>query len=264
MPSASVILAALTVAFAVAACDSSSGSPGGSGGSTAGNAGGPAGSGGSGGAGPGGGSGGANSGAGGANAGAGGTNAGGSGGANAGAGGADMGGSGGVTGGAGGAPMGGSGGAADGGIPPAAFLDDCFAGLRMLASRSQTSDRNSSDGAYRIRLAIEVPPDRFGTSGTRPWEAVRIGIVTPQKQVCIKDEAALADAYKGSHHNCADVLVVMSDGLVFEIKPPDVSPDRSVTTLTIMGEAAVPAVMLPNVTCTGTNGAECRSGGPCT
>ena len=148
---------------------------------------------------------------------------------------------------------------------PAAFLDDCFVGLRPLASSLwQISDRSSSNGAYRVRLAIEYPPGSVGTSGTIPWKAVRIGILTPQKQVCIKDEAALASVYKGSHHNCMDSLVVMSGGLNYEIKPPDVAPGRKVATLSVTGEAAIPAVMLPTTTCKGKDGeGYCASGGPC-
>jgi hypothetical protein len=222
----------MVVAFTVAACSGASpASPGGSGGEA--------------GSGGGAGTAGSDGGKGGSSGGGGGNTAG----------------SGGATGGSGGARDGGA--DSGGGLPPLAFLDNCFAGLRKLASTSQLSEHSSSNGAYRVRLAIEWPPGTVGTSGTIAWEAVRVGIITPQKQVCIKDEAALAAAYKGSHHNCSDVLVVMSQGLVFEIKPPDVSPERPVTTLTVTGEGAIPAVMLPNVTCTGTPGGSCGSGGPC-
>jgi hypothetical protein len=231
---------ALIVLFAAAACDSSS-NPGGTGG----------------------GGGGGSGGAGGSQAGTGGRGG--------------MGGSSGTTGGASGAGgSGGSGGSGatdgreaasdvtNGGGFAGAFLDDCFNGLRPLAEfMSQISDRTSSNGAYRVRLAIEYPPGYIGTSGTIPWKAVRIGIVTPQKQVCIKDEAALANAYKGSHHNCADVLTVVTQGLAFEIKPPDVAPGRAVTTLAVTGEGAIPAVMLPTVTCKASRNDNCASGGPC-
>ncbi len=177
---------------------------------------------------------------------------------------------GGGTGGTGGSSgAGGTGGASDarpdspGGFS-GAFLDDCFNGLRPLAEfLSQISDRTSANGAYRVRLAIEYPPGSIGTSGTIPWKAVRIGIVTPQKQVCLKDEAGLGRAYKGSHHNCSDVFVVTSQGLTFEIKPPDVAPGRKVATLAVTGEGAIPAVMLPTVTCMGSKGDNCASGGPC-
>jgi hypothetical protein len=221
--SRSVVLA-ISAALAVAACGSSSGPSDGTGGS--------------------------NAGTGGSNAGTGGTATGG-----AGTGGANTGGGGGT----GGAGTGGVG----GGTSAAAFLDDCFAGLRKLADTSQTSDRSSTDGAYRVRLAIEWPPGTVGTSGTIAWEAVRIGIVTPQKRVCIKDEKALASAYQGSLHNCMDTLKVMSEGLVFELKPPDVAPTRPVAKLTVTGAAAIPAVMLPTVTCKNTTGDGCASGGPC-
>jgi hypothetical protein len=189
---------------------------------------------------------------------------GGSGGATAGTGGS-RGGGGGGGGGSGG--MGGSTSDAgtDSGMAPAAFLDDCFNGLRPLAQFLwQISDRSSSNGAYRVRLALEYPPGSVGTSGTIPWKVVRVGIVTPQTQVCIKDEAALANVYKGSHHNCMDSLTVRSGGLNYEIKPPDVAPGRKVATLAVTGEAAIPAVMLPTLTCKGKDGEGfCASGGPC-
>ena len=74
----------------------------------------------------------------------------------------------------------------------------------------------------------------------------------------------LASVYKGSHHNCADVLTVTSGGLNFQIKPPDVAPGRAVATLAVTGEAAIPAVTLPTLNCTGKDGAGfCASGGPC-
>jgi hypothetical protein len=228
---AGVIFGALTVALVAAACESSSDSPGGTGGT--------------------GGSGGATAG---------------TGGGSGGSGGGGSGGGGGTTGGSGG--TGGSttdAGKDSGGMAPAAFLDDCFNGLRPLAQFLwQISDRSSSNGAYRVRLALEYPPGSVGTSGTIPWKAVRVGIVTPQTQVCIKDEAALASVYKGSHHNCMDSLTVMSGGLNYEIKPPDVAPGRKVATLAVTGEAAIPAVMLPTLTCKGKDGEGfCASGGPC-
>jgi hypothetical protein len=228
---AGVIFGALTVALVAAACESSSDSPGGTGGT--------------------GGSGGATAG---------------TGGGSGGSGGGGSGGGGGTTGGSGG--TGGSttdAGKDSGGMAPAAFLDDCFNGLRPLAQFLwQISDRSSSNGAYRVRLALEYPPGSVGTSGTIPWKAVRVGIVTPQTQVCIKDEAALASVYKGSHHNCMDSLTVMSAGLIYEIKPPDVAPGRKVATLAVTGEAAIPAVMLPTLTCKGKDGEGfCASGGPC-
>lgn len=195
--------------------------------------------------------------------GTGGTGTGGTGtGGSAGTGGAGTGGSAGTGGGGAGGSPGPDGGGGDGGSPED-FLTQCFSGLRPLAPRSQTASKRSSNSAYHLRLAIEVPPDSIGTSGTQPWKAVRVGIVTPQARVCIKEEAALVAAYKGSHHNCADVLTVTAGGLIFTIKPPDTDPARATTTLTITGEGGTPAVTLPTVSCTGTNNAACKSGGPC-
>jgi hypothetical protein len=171
------------------------------------------------------------------------------------------------TSGTGGSPSGGAGGTApDGGssdVPSASYLDDCFSGLRALAATSQVSNKRSSNGAYEVRIALEVPPGGVGTSGTKPWKAVRLGIVTPQKRVCIKDEAALVGAYKGSLHNCKDALTVTVDGLVYKLDLPDTDPNRAPTTLSVTGEAAILPVMLPTVSCTTKSGAACTSGGPC-
>ena len=148
--------------------------------------------------------------------------------------------------------------------PPRFLTIASRACARWPSSCGEISDRSSSNGAYRVRLALEYPPGSVGTSGTIPWKAVRVGIVTPQTQVCIKDEAALANVYKGSHHNCMDSLTVMSAGLNYEVKPPDVAPGRKVATLAVTGEAAIPAVMLPTLTCKGKDGEGfCASGGPC-
>jgi hypothetical protein len=226
-------LALLLVGFA--ACGSSSSGGGGSGGS-AGSAGTPGsgGRGGSGGAGTGG------------VAGSGGGTGGGMG----------TGGSGGAAGDAGSGDV-----AVDSG--PSGHLDECFAGLRALTSTSQTATKRSANGAYEVRLAIEVPPDTAGTSGTRPWKLVRLAVVTPQTRLCVKDETALATAYKASLHNCSDSLTVTSAGLNYKLTLPDTDPMRANTTLSITGEAAIPPVTLMTVTCTGSNGAACKSGGPC-
>lgn len=228
---------------------SNQGGTGGRGGSGGGNA-----SGGAGGKASGGAGGQASGGAGGAaSGGAGGNASGGAGGGNA---------SGGTGGGGGGA------GGSDGGqLPDTAqgqgpSLDECFTGLRKLATRSQLANKRSANGAYEVRMALEGPPDGIGTSGTKPWQAVRLGIVTPNRRVCF-DEAALKNAYKNSHHNCSDVLSVTSDGLNFELKRPDTDADFPATTLTITGEAAVPPVTLSMASCVGTPGATCASGGPC-
>jgi hypothetical protein len=233
--------------------------PAGSGGSNAGGAGGAGGK-------PGGTGGTASGGSGAATGGNGGTGTGGAGTGGAGtggAGGSSLGGAGG-GGGSGGAPgTGGAGDAGPGDAPAAAYLDDCFAGLRTLEMRAQTATKRSADGAYQLRLALEVPQGMLGTSGTVPWTAVRLAIVTPQKRVCIKDEAALKTAYTGSHHNCSDTMSVTVAGLTYLLKAPDTDPQRAATTLTITGEAAVPAVTLTTASCTSTSGAACKSGGPC-
>ena len=173
------------------------------------------------------------------------------------------------TSGAGGAAGGGAGGSpgdTGNGAPDSSAsgptLEQCFSGLRALATRSQLAHKRSADGAYEVRLALESPPDAVGTSGTVPWRAVRVGIVTPKKRFCV-EETALAGAYKGSHHNCSDVLTVSAEGLNFQLKPPDTDAKRAATVLTITGEAAVPAVTLQTVTCTRQSGSACSSGGPC-
>jgi hypothetical protein len=187
----------------------------------------------------------------------------GSGGTGSGAGGnAADGSAGGTGGGSGGA--GGSGPDAGGGtLTPAAYLDDCFAGLRTLAMRAQIATKRSANDAYQVRLALESPPGSVGTSGTVPWTAVRLAIVTPQTRICIKDEAALKTAYTSSHHNCTDTLSVTVAGLVYLLKAPDTDPMRAATTLGVTGEAAIPTTALPTVSCTSTSGAACKSGGPC-
>jgi hypothetical protein len=174
------------------------------------------------------------------------------------------------TAGSGGSGVGGAGGidasvpdAGDGTVSAAAYLDECFAGLRSLGPRAQIATKRSANGGIHVRLALEVPPGGFGTSGTLPWAAVRLAIVTPQKRLCIKEEAVLKTAYKGSLHNCMDSLSVTSDGLVFLLKAPDTDPMRDATTFGITGDAAIPTTPVPTVSCTTTSGAVCKSGGPC-
>jgi hypothetical protein len=208
-------------------------------------------------------------GAGGGNkAGSGGTSTGGSSGGSTGSGGTGSGGGGNAAdGSAGGTGGGGAGGsvpdAGGGNLTPAAYLDDCFAGLRTLAMRAQIATKRSANDGYQVRLALESPPGSIGTSGTVPWTAVRLAIVTPQTRICIKDEAALKSAYTNSHHNCTDTLSVTVAGLVYLLKAPDTDPMRAATTLGVTGEAAIPTTPLPTVSCTSTSGAACKSGGPC-
>jgi hypothetical protein len=194
--------------------------------------------------------------------------AGGSGGAAGGSGGA-AGGSGGAAGGSAGA-AGGSGGTggspADGGSPtgdPSAALDECFVGLRMLSTMNQIATKRSADGRYAVRIALEYPPGRVGTSGTVPWAAIRFAIVAPQGQLCIKDETALREPYKGSRHNCSDVFTITSNGVTYQLKYPDTTPERPDTILSVTGAAAVPPVTLATVSCQSQSGGQCLSGGPC-
>lgn len=142
-------------------------------------------------------------------------------------------------------------------------LDACFAGMRALSTASQISTKRSADGKIEARIALEV--DGFGTSGTRAWRLIRIGIVTPDAKVCLTDENALRTAYKQSHHNCSDVMVVTAGGRSYEFKLPDTDTARAATTLTIItGGTPGAAVKLDNVACrAGSPTGDCRSGGPC-
>jgi hypothetical protein len=178
-------------------------------------------------------------------------------------------GSGGAAGGSGGA-TGGSGGTGgslpDGGPPtgdPMAVLDACFAGLRTLAMINQIATKRSADGKYAVRIALEYPPGSVGTSGTFPWAAIRFAIVTPQGQLCIKDEGMLRAPYRGSLHNCNDVFTVTSNGITYQLKYPDTTPERPDTVLTITGGTTVPPVTLATVSCKSQSGGQCLSGGPC-
>ena len=111
--------------------------------------------------------------------------------------------------------------------------------------RSQLATKTSADGRPQVRLAIERIPDSVGTSGTIPWMAGPLGFVDPGGTVCVKDEAALAGAYKGSHHNCSDVADSGRGGRTFELTTPDTSPGRPDAALTVTtGGSAAAAVDL--------------------
>jgi hypothetical protein len=214
--------------------------------------------------------------------GAGGVSGGGNGGANGSGGSTTTGGAGGGGGGAGGGPSaaGGAGGSPDAPtdgandgsnaeVPPSGSpsLDECFLGLRPFVEKTnQIATKRSSDGNYRARLALERIPDSSGTSGTLPWRVVRVAVQTPAGVACFKDETALAGAYKGSHHNCSDSLVITTAGVTYKFEPPDtdVRPMnlRTTSKLTITGAGAPVNVMLSTETCKA-EGPECRSGGPC-
>jgi hypothetical protein len=152
---------------------------------------------------------------------------------------------------------------APGGSPGSAALDACFAGLRPLASRAQIATKQNATGAYAVRLALEAPPGAPATTGSVAWRVVRVGIVIPIRTVCFDDEAALANVYKSSPHNCADTMTVSMSGLNYTIRLPDTDPRRADTTLNITGSAGVPPVKLTTVSCSNGKGAACESGGPC-
>jgi hypothetical protein len=147
--------------------------------------------------------------------------------------------------------------------PTGPSLDACFVGLRALSGASQLATKRSADGKIEARIALEV--DGFGTSGTKAWRLVRIAVLTPDAKVCWNDENALRTAYKGSHHNCSDVVTVSSGGRTYEFKAPDTDPKRGDTTLTILtGASAGPANKLTTSSCKGGSPtASCTSGGPC-
>jgi hypothetical protein len=142
-------------------------------------------------------------------------------------------------------------------------LDGCFAGLRTLDGSSQLATKRSADGKIEARIALEV--DGFGTSGTKAWRLIRIGVVTPDAQVCVTDEDALRGVYKTSHHNCSDILTITAGGRTYEFKAPDTDAMRADTTLTIStGANAGTPTKLTTTSCkAGAPGLMCKSGGPC-
>jgi hypothetical protein len=143
-------------------------------------------------------------------------------------------------------------------------VESCFAGLRALTGTTQISTRVNAAEGVRLRLALETA-DRFGTSGTVPWGPVRLGLEIGGQLICL-DEAALAQAYTGSHHNCMDSLAFDHGGQRYEIAPPDTSAERQVATLIVRsGNTVVRGpIQLTTSTCTGNLPAgTCRSGGPC-
>ncbi len=222
------------------------------------------------------GSGGSTQGTGGAGSGDGGTGADGSGGA--GTGGASP------TGGSGGQPNGGLGGGGLGGMGPGGAtatggsgsdltLDDCFVGLPEPVGTFQDATKESADGEYRMRLALETG-DRFGTSGTSPWGPMRLAIETPAGVVCLDDAEVLAQGHTVTHHNCDDTLIVTVGTTRYEIANPDTASDtvdpeawRRPSTLTIYESdlAVGDPIRLDTVSCNATTFDDgiCRSGGPC-
>jgi hypothetical protein len=250
---------ALLVLLATTGCSGSS-----AGGGTGGGPG--AGSGGAGGGGPGAGSGGA--GGAGATGSGGNQGAGGAGGATGSGGNPGSGGSGGAAGATG------TGGQADAGVdltadrvddvgPGGPTVDACFAGLRAAVGSFQIGTKASADGKYRVRLALETG-NRFGTSGSQPWAAFRFAIETPDGNLCVKEEPALAQAYKGTLHNCGDTFELTVAGRRYLIAYPDTDPSRPQSSLKIfMGTTMVAGpIGLANGACMA-GVAQCRSGGPC-
>jgi hypothetical protein len=151
-----------------------------------------------------------------------------------------------------------------------AGLDACFAGLREGVGRFQLATKVSADGKYRMRIAMEA--NGIGTSGTYTWVPIRLALEVDGTNVCISSETALAamDVYKGSRHNCTDVLTVVADGRRYEIAAPDTKTTepgpRTVSTLSVFDGAArvLGPVMLSTSTCvTRVPGMACSSGGPC-
>jgi hypothetical protein len=150
-------------------------------------------------------------------------------------------------------------------------IDDCFKGLRAGVGWFQDATKASIDKRYRMRLALDTG-DRVGTSGTFGWAAYRLALETPDSVVCVQ-EAALANAYQVTHHNCMDVLTVVVGDRKYVIQNPDSAIDyvdpnawRRPATLTIFvgAQPIGPAVRLDTTSCNlaGLDG-KCRSGGPC-
>jgi hypothetical protein len=186
----------------------------------------------------------------------GGTNSGGTAGTGGSTGGGGTGGSGGMAG------TGGSGGTAGTGGSGGETLESCFAGLRALEGSWQISMRENVGEPLRLRLALETG-DRFGTSGTYPWAAVRLALEIDGSVICL-DETALAGTYHGSLHNCADVLRFEYGELTYEIEAPDVPKTADLTVLSSETVVRGP-ITLSTTECDGGGGlsTECRSGGPC-
>lgn len=181
---------------------------------------------------------------------------GGGGGSRAGGGGGSGGGSGGGGSVGGGGGAGGGGGSAGGGT-----LDECFAGLPGRAGTQMLATKKSADGHIRVRIALDTA-DRGGTSGTKGWGLVRLGVDLDGSVSCITQPSQLS--YVGSHHNCSDKAGATAGAMTFELKDPD---DGS-TSLTVRKDGAVvhESVVLTDESCSSSTpiGPQtCRSGGPC-
>jgi hypothetical protein len=153
-------------------------------------------------------------------------------------------------------------------------VDECFTGLRALKGGFQDATRTSPDGKYRMRLALETG-DRGGTSGSYAWAAVRVALETPDGNVCITDETALAKSYTASHHNCMDVLTIEAGGKSYVIQHPDTAADYAdptqqrrdgSLTISMVGQMLAGPIVLHTTKCNlanRTGPGACTSGGPC-
>jgi hypothetical protein len=142
-------------------------------------------------------------------------------------------------------------------------IDSCFQALRPLDGSWQISTRENAGEQIRLRLALETA-DRGGTSGTYPWGPVRLALEIDGTLICL-DEAALAGTYRGSRHNCDDVLSFNHDGKTYEMAQPASRGVEGVTlTVSSNGSVVRGPITLDGVECVGGPvSTECRSGGPC-
>jgi hypothetical protein len=124
----------------------------------------------------------------------------------------------------------------------------------------QVSRQSTADGKIRVALAIEVDPERIGTSGTMPWRLVRFAIAHEGGvSACVTAQDSLQ--YQGSHHNCSDAATITSGGVTWRV----VHPDRSAVEISATGADTIVATPLVVRTCDGgmSGHAGCTSGGPC-
>jgi hypothetical protein len=141
-------------------------------------------------------------------------------------------------------------------------------GLRPSRGSFQLATKISADGTIRMRIALETGT-RFGTSGTYPWLPIRFALQTASDGLCITDEPLLARSYRGSRHNCTDVLDLTLTDRRYEIRAPDTRaapPARTTSTLSIFDGSTLiqgPTVLTPATCTTQLPALPCTSGGPC-
>lgn len=99
---------------------------------------------------------------------------------------------------------------------PTAFLDACFEGLVNLepSTYAQIQEFVHEERGVFLRIARD-PADRFGTSGTSPFDLVRWAIVTQDTRFCVTDSDELA--YDLTHHNIRDVAKAHDDTQRYEL-----------------------------------------------